>query len=87
MVTYSRCNQLIDIARQSTEQTARPKDGIRKEQTPLPAKDIAQLAVQRLERGQSEEIRGRNPAGQIESLEVASNLTVTGHDNSLVRSR
>lgn len=85
--TYTRGNKLINIACQSTTKTTNPEDGIRKKQAGLPTKDIAQLAVQWLERSQSQEVRRRNPARQVERFQVTSNLTVAGHDDCLVRRR
>lgn len=77
----------MDILRKTAEQTAGPEDGVREKQACFPAEDITQPAVQRLERSQSQKIRSRNPAGQIEGLKITSDLAITGDDNCLVRRR
>lgn len=82
---YTGSNELVNILREAAAQTAHAENSISRQQTTLAAKDIAQLAVQRLKRSQRQEIRRRNPAGQVESLKVAANLPITGDDDRLVR--
>lgn len=75
----------MNVPSQTTEQATSTKNGICKQQASFPAKDIAQFAIQRLKRRQREKVRSCNPAGKIQSLEIAANLPVTGHDDCLVR--
>lgn len=84
--TYTSGNQLIDIAGQSAKEASQSKNGICREKTSLATKDITQFAVQRLEGSQSQEVGSRDPTGQVESLQVATDLTITGHDDCLVGS-
>lgn len=81
---YPSSNKLVNALRKTTEQTSRTKDGIRKQQTRLPSKDITQLAIERLKRGQSQEIRGRNPARQVQCFQIRADLAITGYNDCLV---
>lgn len=83
-MTYTSSNKMLDILRETAAQTPNPKDSIREQQTSLPAKDIAQFAIQRLERRESQKIRRSYPTSQVEGLEITPNLPITGHDNGLV---
>jgi len=85
--THPSRNQLLNIARKTAEQTAEPKHGIRIQQAGLAPKDIAELAIQRLKRGQGQKVRGGDPAGEIERLELTADVAIAGHDDGLIGGR
>ena len=54
--THSRSNELPHALRQSTSQTPQRKDGVRHQHAWLAAKNVTQLAVERLARGHGKKV-------------------------------
>lgn len=78
---------MLDVPSKAAEQTTQTEKGVGVQQTSLAAEDVAQFAIERLEGGKGEEVRGRDPAGQVESFQVAADGPTAGGDNDLISRR
>ncbi len=76
--------QLDNVPREPAAQAPEAEDGIRKQETRLAAEYVAQLAVQRLERRQRQEVRRGDPAGAVQRPQLAAYLAVGGDRERLV---
>jgi len=84
---YTGSNQLVNILCKTAEQASCTKHDIRKQSTAFPAKDITQLAIEGLERSQSQEVGSSNPTGQVQGVQIRANLSIAGDNNCLIGSR